>query len=199
MRAGAGAVALLHAVGEDVLHQIEILAHGSAYSGVCQLKAAKSLASAQPTDKGSPACSPPSPEGPIAVRRAALQRNRYPLEHAGRVHSAQDAAPMQTSHSRFRCAIAVASCALLALAGVPAAPAQADYPTKPVRIMVPFAPGGFVDFAARLVGQKLSEKWGQQVVVENRPGGNGFIGSPRRPSRRPTATRCWWRTPASSR
>ena len=42
-------------------------------------------------------------------------------------------------------------------------------------MLVPFAPGGFVDVAARIVGQKLSEKWKQQVIVENRPGGNGFI------------------------
>jgi tripartite-type tricarboxylate transporter receptor subunit TctC len=72
--------------------------------------------------------------------------------------------------------IAVAACALLAFASVSTeARAQADYPNKPIRILVPFAPGGFVDVAARLVGQKLSEKWGQQVIVENRPGGNGFI------------------------
>jgi tripartite-type tricarboxylate transporter receptor subunit TctC len=50
-----------------------------------------------------------------------------------------------------------------------------DFPTKPIRILVPFAPGGFVDTAARIVGQKLHERWGQQVIVENRPGGNGFI------------------------
>lgn len=51
-----------------------------------------------------------------------------------------------------------------------------DYPTKPIRILVPFAPGGIVDTASRVVGQKLQERWGQQVIVENRPGGNAFIG-----------------------
>jgi tripartite-type tricarboxylate transporter receptor subunit TctC len=51
-----------------------------------------------------------------------------------------------------------------------------DYPNKPIRIIVPFAPGGIVDTAARVVGQKLHERWGQQVIIDNRPGGNGFIG-----------------------
>jgi tripartite-type tricarboxylate transporter receptor subunit TctC len=57
-----------------------------------------------------------------------------------------------------------------------AAPAQAqNYPTKPIHILVPYAPGGITDIASRILGAKLTEAWGQQVVVENRPGGNGFI------------------------
>jgi len=56
------------------------------------------------------------------------------------------------------------------------APAQAqNYPAKPIHILVPYAPGGITDIAARIVGAKLTEIWGQQVVVENKPGGNGFI------------------------
>ena len=65
---------------------------------------------------------------------------------------------------------------VIALVVFCAAPAQAqNYPTKPIHILVPYAPGGITDIASRIVGAKLTEAWGQQVVVENRPGGNGFI------------------------
>jgi tripartite-type tricarboxylate transporter receptor subunit TctC len=57
-----------------------------------------------------------------------------------------------------------------------AAPVNAEsFPERPVRILVPYAPGGITDIAARIVGGKLGEYWGRQVVVENRPGGNGLI------------------------
>lgn len=53
----------------------------------------------------------------------------------------------------------------------------ADYPVKTVRLIVPFPPGGATDALARLMAEKLSERWKQAVIVENRPGGNTVIGS----------------------
>jgi tripartite-type tricarboxylate transporter receptor subunit TctC len=59
----------------------------------------------------------------------------------------------------------------------PAAWAQSAFPNKPIKIVVPFPAGGTSDVLARLVGQKMSESWGQPVVVENRPGSNGNLGA----------------------
>jgi tripartite-type tricarboxylate transporter receptor subunit TctC len=54
---------------------------------------------------------------------------------------------------------------------------QAKYPQRPIRIVVPFSPGGGTDTMARLVAQKMSESWGQAVVIENRTGASGTIGT----------------------
>ena len=66
--------------------------------------------------------------------------------------------------------------ALVALLAASPAAAQ-TWPQKPVKLVVPFAPGGSNDIMARLVGQKLSERLGQQFIVDNRPGASGIIGT----------------------
>jgi tripartite-type tricarboxylate transporter receptor subunit TctC len=66
--------------------------------------------------------------------------------------------------------------ALIAVFAVHARAAE-TYPTKPIRLVVPFPPGAASDFLARAVGQQLGEMYGQQVIVDNRPGAGGLIGS----------------------
>src|SRR5437867_1394718 len=70
--------------------------------------------------------------------------------------------------------------AALAAAGIVAFPAPASaqsYPSKPIRLVVPFPPGGSLDVVARAIGQKLGDAWGQPVIVDNRPGAGGNIGA----------------------
>ena len=66
--------------------------------------------------------------------------------------------------------------AAFTLGAVPASQAQ-TYPARAVKIIVPFPPGGAIDALGRLLAQKMSESWGQPVVVENRPGAGGIIGT----------------------
>ncbi len=72
-------------------------------------------------------------------------------------------------HRRVRTVLAVV------LLAAPLCLAQ-NYPTRPIRLIVPFPPGGSTDLVGRVVGQKMSEDWGQQVVIDNRGGANGMIG-----------------------
>ncbi len=70
---------------------------------------------------------------------------------------------------------ALAAIALAAVTGI--AGAQDTFPSRTVRMIVPFAPGGGIDVLGRAIGQKLSERWKQPVVIENRPGASGAIGT----------------------
>ncbi|MBC8023832.1 MAG: tripartite tricarboxylate transporter substrate binding protein [Burkholderiales bacterium] len=72
-----------------------------------------------------------------------------------------------------RSILAAAAAACVVASGAWAQPAA--YPSRTVTLVVPYAPGGLPDTVARVIGQKLSEKWGQAVVVENKPGGNGAV------------------------
>jgi len=74
----------------------------------------------------------------------------------------------------------ILSCAFaVSLLAVPAAQAvaQEKYPDRPVRLITPYAPGGSSTIVSRIVGAYLTELWGQQVIVDNRPGGNTIIGT----------------------
>ena len=71
---------------------------------------------------------------------------------------------------KLACAIAAGAAAISSWAAEP------SYPNRPVRMVVPFPPGAASDFLARVLGQKLGDHWGQQIVVDNRPGAGGLIG-----------------------
>ncbi len=83
-----------------------------------------------------------------------------------------------TRAARFLQVTALAAVGALAASGCFAqSGAASDYPAKPIRLIVPFASGGGTDITARTIAQKLTERWGQQVIADNRPGANGTIGA----------------------
>ena len=77
-----------------------------------------------------------------------------------------------TRYSAALCSVML----LVSAAAANAASTDAGFPSRPIRLIVPFSPGGGTDLTARLIAQKLTEAWHQQVVVDNRPGANGTIG-----------------------
>jgi tripartite-type tricarboxylate transporter receptor subunit TctC len=76
-----------------------------------------------------------------------------------------------------RCIAAALAALLLAPAIAVAQSPAARYPDKPIKIIVPFAPGGSTDVFARVIGQKMTESWGQPVIVETKPGASTMIGT----------------------
>lgn len=83
---------------------------------------------------------------------------------------------MSARKSRARRTLLRAIFGAILCLGAAGAMAQA-FPAKPVRVIVPFPPGGGADALARLIGPRLTEIWGQQVIIENRPGASGHIGA----------------------
>src|SRR6201991_4593159 len=77
----------------------------------------------------------------------------------------------------FRSSALLACLAVAMFGPLSSAGAQTAYPNKPIRVVVPFPAGGTTDILARAAGQKMSEAWGQPVIVDNRPGAGGNIGA----------------------
>ena len=80
-------------------------------------------------------------------------------------------------HSIFPRLIRLLPLAAIAVAQTVVAQGAKTYPDKSVRVIVGYSPGGLPDTIARVIGQKLAERWGQQFVVENKPGANGILGA----------------------
>jgi tripartite-type tricarboxylate transporter receptor subunit TctC len=78
-------------------------------------------------------------------------------------------------HSQLRALAALIFGALIVLAGPATAPAAADWPTRPVRLILTLGAGSGTDIGARLLADRLTQRWGQPVIVDNRPGGDGLV------------------------
>ena len=89
-------------------------------------------------------------------------------------------------HRRARIATLLA--ALAASAALPAATQYSSYPTRPIKWIVPYTPGGITDSVTRLVTQKLEAALGHPIVIENKPGANSIVGADLVAKSPPTAT-----------
>jgi len=95
------------------------------------------------------------------------------------MHASQNLRPdfrIRVRRSRHRSTTAFAAMATVLLAGAPQADAQ-DYPTRRIRVIAPVAPGTSTDVIARVVAQKMAERWGQPVIVDNRIGAGSVVGT----------------------
>ena len=121
------------------------------------------------------------PEAPVqqAVSDAAQHSIKGKGLRIGTLDNSKRSAGLWSNGAigRGHCFAIGAALALFLAANFASASAPSDYPTRPIRVIVAFAPGGSADLTARAVGQKLTELLGQTVVVDNRSGASGIIGS----------------------
>src|SRR6185295_18211228 len=105
-----------------------------------------------------------------------MEAGRARIEHQGRLMRCDDSWAMSDEKRMSGARLLAVTLAFTALAACGYAHAQ-SYPSKSIRLLVPFPPGGGTDYTARLVSQKLTEMWGQPIVIENRPGASTTIAS----------------------